>query len=308
VTAVDADVLEEGTSEPCAGPEFERLEAREADVGGITVRRALPKRHRRTIGAWCFVDHFGPTAVGASAPMQIGPHPHIGLQTVTWLVAGEALHRDSLGVEQLIRPGQLNLMTAGRGVSHAEESPTGSRGELHGAQLWVAQPDATRHGAPAFEHHEDLPRLELGGVVASVLVGRVGEAVSPARADTPLTGVALEATGGAAVVPLDPSHEHGVVVLDGSLEVEGQEVRPGTLAYLGLGRDELALGAVGPAHALLLGGAPFEAEPLMWWNFVARRREEIEEAWDDWETGADRFGAVASELERIAAPGLQWRR
>ena len=170
VTAQDA------APDPAAGrphaPEVEVLPSRETTVGGVPVRRALPKRQRRTVGAWCFADHFGPVAAGGGAQdMQIGPHPHSGLHTVTWLVEGELVHRDSLGSEQPIRPGQLNLMTAGHGVAHAEESPPALAGRQHGIQLWVAQPEATRHGPAAFEHHAELPRLDLGGAVATVLVG-----------------------------------------------------------------------------------------------------------------------------------------
>jgi redox-sensitive bicupin YhaK (pirin superfamily) len=163
-------------------PTFVRIESRAAEVAGLPVRRALPRRQRRTIGAWCFIDHFGPVAA-ADAQMQIGPHPHLGLQTVTWLLAGEVLHTDSLGSEQLIRPGQLNLMTAGRGVAHAENSRSTTPAAQHGAQLWIAQPESTRHREPAFEHLADLPRIELGGVAATILLGEI----DGARALTPVT-------------------------------------------------------------------------------------------------------------------------
>ena len=155
-------------------------------VGSLTVQRALPRRGRRTVGSWCFADVMGPADAAA---VGIGPHPHIGLQTVTWLLAGELLHLDSLGSEQPIRPGQLNLMTAGHGVAHAEESP-GSR-PLHGIQLWIAQPEATRHDEPAFEHHADLPGTELPGCEVTVLVGDLAGARSPARCDTEHVGAEL---------------------------------------------------------------------------------------------------------------------
>lgn len=283
---------------------IEILEGRRTEVGGMPVLRALPKRQRRTVGAWCFVDHFGPADV-ADASMQVGPHPHIGLQTVTWVLDGIVLHRDSLGSEQLIRPGQLNLMTAGRGVSHAEETPETVRGTLHGVQLWVAQPDATRFGDAAFEHHASLPRAEVGGAVATVLVGELAGARSPARTDTPLVGVDL-AVAGAASVPLDPNFEHGLLVVDGALDVEGETVGPGAFAYLGPGRDEVGLTARPGTRALLLGGAPFGETLLMWWNFVARSRAEVEEAFSDWEAGSSRFGEVRSSLSRIGAPRPQW--
>ena len=172
----------------------EVTEGRRTEVGGIAVRRSLPQRQRRTIGAWCFVDHFGPADV-AEASMLVGPHPHLGLHTVTWVLDGEVVHHDSLGSEQLIKPGQLNLMTAGRGVAHAEETPAGATGSLHGLQLWVAQPDATRSGPAAFEHYSALPEAEVGPVVATVLVGELAGVRSPARADSPLVGADLVAAG-----------------------------------------------------------------------------------------------------------------
>jgi hypothetical protein len=281
-------------------PDVELLPSRDATVGGMGVRRALPRRQRRTVGAWCFADHFGPAAPPAT--MAVGPHPHTGLHTVTWLVEGEVLHRDSLGSEQLVRPGQLNLMTAGHGVAHAEETLPGFTGALHGVQLWVAQPEATRDGAAAFEHHAELPTLTLGPTVVTVLVGEVGGARSPARADTPLVGAELAASGGASVVPLAAGFEHALLVMDGTVAVGGKAVGPGVLAYLGEGRDELAVEAPGPARALLLGGEPLAEQIVMGWNFVGRSRAEIEQAGADWNAGDERFGTVASALPRIPAP------
>ncbi len=161
---------------------MEITEARAAEVGGLPVRRALPRAPRRTVGAWCFIDHFGPAGTERSDSMQVGPHPHVGLQTVTWLLEGEVLHTDSLGSEQVIRPGQLNLMTAGRGIAHAE-SARPSTG-CHGIQLWIAQPGATRTGPSAFEHHAELPQARFGDIVATVLVGELAGTTSPARHDT----------------------------------------------------------------------------------------------------------------------------
>jgi quercetin 2,3-dioxygenase len=302
VAPADAPEL---VAEPApAGAAMEILESRSAEVGGLPVRRALPRRQRRTVGAWCFADHFGPADV-AVAPMQVGPHPHIGLQTVTWVLGGEVLHRDSLGSEQLIRPGQLNLMTAGRGVAHAEETALRATGQLHGIQLWVAQPEATRAGAAAFEHHPSLPQAEYGGLVVTVLVGELAGARSPARADTPLVGAELAAAG-EGTLPLDTTFEHGVVVAQGELEIHGEIIRPGALAYLGLGRAELRLGGAPGTRALLLGGVPFGETILMWWNFVGRSREELDEAYRDWEGGAERFGEVRSSLSRIGAPRPGW--
>lgn len=298
VTTQDA-LPDAGCGEPHA-PEVEVLPSRDATVGGLAVRRALPKRQRRTVGAWCFADHFGPAAPPAT--MEIGPHPHIGLHTVTWLVEGEALHRDSLGSEQLIRPGQLNLMTAGHGVAHAEETPGSYTGRTHGAQLWVAQPDATRHGPAAFEHHAELPQVPVGTGVVTVLVGEVAGERSPARADTPLVGAELVTAGGLAVVPVDPGFEHALVVLEGTVLVGGEAIAPGVLAYLGEGRDELPIDAPGHARLLVLGGRPFGEQIVMSWNFVARSRDEVDRAALDWNAGHGRFGEVASHLPRIPAP------
>jgi redox-sensitive bicupin YhaK (pirin superfamily) len=233
----------------------------------------------------------------------IGPHPHIGLQTVTWLLDGETLHTDSLGSEQLIRPGQLDLMTAGRGVAHAEDGRSSGRAG-HGVQLWVALPDATRHGAAAFEHHADLPRVALASGEATVLVGELAGARSSARTDTPLVGADL-AFDGAAELPLHPPFEYGFVVLSGAVTVGDDRIEPDQLVYLGHGRDELTLRAEVPSRVLLLGGEPF-GEILMWWNFVARTRDEMEDAYRDWQAHAPRFGVVRSDLARIDAPRPQW--
>lgn len=287
---------------------FERHASRLTEVGGITVRRALPKRPRRTIGAWCFVDHFGPATGPVTDLMQVGPHPHIGLSTVTWLLEGEVLHRDSLGSVQPIRPGQLNLMTAGHGVAHAEETPPGTPTTQHGVQLWVAQPDATRNGPPAFEHHAELPMVDLGGWQATVLVGGFDGVRSRARADTPLVGVALDATDGReATVPLDPAFEHGLVVFGGQVALGDERVEPGELIYLGPGRDGISIRTDRGARALLIGGEPFPHPVVMWWNFVARDRDEIEQARDDWQEGSPRFPTFESSLARIDAPPVPWR-
>jgi redox-sensitive bicupin YhaK (pirin superfamily) len=285
----------------------EVLEPREATVGTMTVQRALPRRQRRTVGAWCFVDLFGPASVTEEGGVDIGPHPHIGLHTVTYLLDGQVLHRDSLGSEQVIRPGQVNLMTAGRGVAHAEE-PTGHyRGRMPGVQLWVAQPDATRRGDADFAHLAELPRTVVDGVEATVLVGTFDSVTSPARQDTPLIGVDLQLSAGECELPLDPAYEHALVVLRGSLQVEGRPVERTRTAYLGVGRTTVGLASPEGAQVLLLGGEPFGEELLMWWNFVGRSREEVSEASREWTEGDDRFGRVASTLRRVPAPPVPWR-
>jgi len=300
VDAADAPVDPiRATVEP---PVVEVTDSREATVGSLRVRRALPRRGRRTVGAWCFADHMGPEEVSEAHGVDIGPHPHIGLQTVTWLLDGALLHHDSLASEQVIRPGQLNLMTAGHGVVHAEEQVDGYRGTLQGVQLWVAQPSATRDGPAAFEHQAELPRVESGAAVATVLVGEFAGVSSPARHDTPLVGADLAIRPGATTWPVRTDFEHAIVVLEGEVAVGEQVVRPGQLGYLGLGRDSLDVAALEPARLLLLGGVPFAEPLLMWWNFVARTKEEFAQARTQWATYDERFGEVATSLARIPAP------
>ena len=250
------------------------------------------------VGAWCFLDAYGPHDLAGSAGMRVGPHPHIGLQTVSWLVTGEILHRDSLGSRQEIRPGQLNLMTAGRGISHSEETPAKHSGVLQGVQLWVALPDADRNVPPAFAHHPDLPVVTDGGLTATVLMGELAGAVSPARCFTPLVGAEITlAAGTDAALPLRPNFEYAVLTLDGAATVEGTALKPGPLLYLGEGRSQLRLGAGPDTRLILLGGEPFDEQIVMWWNYVARNHDEIvaaREAWDSRDGGSGDRGAGSS--------------
>ncbi|GAB3118859.1 pirin family protein [Streptomyces calidiresistens] len=308
VSTVDAPDDRADTGHP-APPCLEVTEGREATVGGLRVRRSLPRRGRRTVGAWCFADHMGPADVTENGGPDIGPHPHIGLQTVTWLLDGQMLHRDSLGSEQVIKPGQLNLMTSGHAVSHAEEDTGHYRGVLEGIQLWTALPESTRHGAADFEHHTELPKADLDGGtgVATVLIGDFADLASPARHDTPLVGVDLDLRG-PATVPLRPDWEYALVVLRGAVAVNGQPLEPGRLGYLGEGRDELPLEVREPTRVMLLGGEPFPEPIVMWWNFVGRDRAEIDAAYDSWARMDDRFGRVESSLPLIPAKPPHWRR
>jgi len=288
-------------------PTSERIATRDAVLGaGMTIRRALPSRQRRMIGAWCFLDHFGPVDVSRGDGLRVGPHPHIGLQTVTWPLQGEILHRDTLGYTQLIRPGQLNVMTAGRGIAHSEESPGARPPGLHGAQLWIALPDADRHCEPAFDHHPRLPVLQRDGVTITLLAGAALGERSPAKIYSPLVGLDLAMPGAAATaLPLQPEFEYGVLVLEGEVSVEDESLAIGTLLYLGCGRGALRLRASAAARALLVGGKPFGEEVLLWWNFVARTKTEISAAQADWE--ASRFGEVRGYPgERLPAPPLPW--
>ena len=282
----------------------EAREGRTTNVAGLDVVRVLPTKGRRTVGAWCFVDLMGPVDAEKPDPMEIGPHPHIGLSTATWLLEGEALHSDSLGTEQVIRPGQLNLMTAGHGIAHAELA---ARPPFRGAQMWIAQPNETRSGASGFEHHADLPQVEIDGVRALVFIGSLGEATSAARADTALVGADVTMDRGRSAVPTDSAFEHAVVPLDGTIKVGPEIVEPGWLALVPQGVQELPLEASGDAtRFLLLGGEPLGDRVAMWWNFVARDRDELETAWRNWNDRTDRFGDVSSKLSRIEAPRPPW--
>jgi len=286
-------------------PILQKIPNRVAEIGeGITIRRALPSALRRTIGAWCFFDHFGPVNL-KSSDLKIAPHPHMGLQTFTWTLTGEILHRDSLGSEQIIRPGEVNLMSAGHGISHSEESLPDS--VLHGVQLWIALPDAVRNNKPEFSHYSELPSLEQDGVQITVLAGEFLENLAPAKVYSPLIGLALHARRNAATrLPLNPAFEYGVLVLTGEIQVEQESLVPGTLLYLGCGREELSLQVASDSHIFIIGGEPFKEEILLWWNFVARSKAEMSEAADAWEKH-ERFGEVkgyGDGTERLNPPKL----
>jgi quercetin 2,3-dioxygenase len=293
------------TGEPSTGT-FQAVSPILADLGGFTVRRFLPRRERRMVGAWCFLDAFGPLSFGAKKVMDVPPHPHIGLQTVSWVVDGEVLHKDSIGQTAIARPGTVNVMTAGRGIAHAEETPPENSGRLHGFQLWVAMPDADRNEAPGFEHQAALPKVDLPGGDATVFAGELGGARASTRTFSPLFGAELAGhPEGCLRVPLDPEFEYAVVPFEGHGELDGQPLASDQLYYLGTGRRSIAIrSAAWPLRALLLGGLPFRETILMWWNFVARTAEEIREARDDWQAGR-RFGAVAAYAGmRLDAPPL----
>lgn len=288
------------------GPVLELYEAREVPLGGLRameVRRTLPQRALPTVGAWCFLDEFGPQHVD----MTVLPHPHIGLQTVTWPVAGEIRHRDSVGSEVVVRPGQLNLMTAGAGVAHSEFS-LGDAPWVHAVQLWVALPDGPATGPASFEQVTDLPVWHAPGVRAVVLVGSLAGHTSPARVHTPLVGAELTLEpGGAVDLPLEAGFEHALLVLDGHVTVEGTAVGRGPLVYLGDRRTSVPVASADGATVLLIGGEPFDHDLVMWWNFVGRTHADVAQARADWESPdrAARFGVVAGHgTDRIPAPDL----
>lgn len=278
---------------------------REVALGHLPVLRALPVKGRRLVGPWCFLDRFGPLSFTEGAPMDVAPHPHIGLQTVSWLLDGEIAHLDSLGSDAVLRPGGVNVMTSGRAIAHAERTPRDHTGRLSGVQLWTALPDAHRQDAPSFQHVAEVPRVETPGGIAQVFSGALAGAVSPAHHLSPLVGADLQVhRGGRLDLPLDPAHEHAVLVLDGDAALDGQALAPRVLYYLGTRRGEVSLASRDGARVLLVGGVPFPETILMWWNFVARTPEEIRAARDDWEAHR-RFGDVAAYAgPRLAAPEL----
>lgn len=291
----------------------EQLEPRDVLLGRTThVRRTLPHKTHRMVGAWCFLDHYGPDDIKETGGMWVPPHPHTGLQTVTWLFEGLGRHTDSLGSDQLIRPGQLNVMTAGHGICHAEVSPDDAPRLLHGVQLWVALPDADRNSTPAdFVHLADLPVFEDGGAMVTVMTGSLAGHSSSAPAFSPLVGAEIRLRAGASVeLPLETGFEHAVLAVDGDVAVDGTTVERHRLAYLGEGADSLRLHASEKTTVLLLGGEPFDEEIVMWWNFIGRSHEEIVEQRQDWNGAGpddvpDRFGQVRDFPEpRLLAPPL----
>ncbi len=265
------------------------LTARDVPLGGpraMTVRRTIPQKVRSLVGAWCFCDHYGPDDVSASAGMQVPPHPHTGLQTVTWLFEGEILHRDSVGSLERVRPGELNLMTAGVGISHSEESPADGRPPvLHGVQLWTALPAGALGIAPHFEHHADLPVTVHDGGRVQVFMGTLGAHTSPARTYTPLVGAQLDLVpGGRIELGVDAAFEHALLVDAGEVRFAGADVPKDQLGYVAPGRDRLVVeaGAGAPARAVLIGGVPFDEDIVMWWNFVGRSHDDVARARADW--------------------------
>lgn len=305
--AAPAEVACAASQELVASPGVEVLRPREVPLGGprgIRVQRVLPQRQRSLVGAWCFIDHYGPVV----ARMDVPPHPHTGLQTVSWLFSGEVEHRDSAGVYAAIRPGELNLMTAGAGICHSEVS-VDSGTVLHGVQLWVALPASDRDTARGFAHHTPAP-LSLPGAEARVFLGELAGTRSPVPTFTPLLGAQIDLDANATLdIDMDQGFEHGVFCDSGAVQVDGTALAPAELAYRSAGSTKLRLRNVGerPARVLLLGGTPFSEELVMWWNFVGRSHEDIVNYRRLWEDADDRFGAVRGYrgvLSRLPAPPL----
>lgn len=296
------------TVEAGEAPRTEVLSARAVPLGGpraMTVRRTLPQRSRSLIGAWCFADHYGPDDVAETGGMVVPPHPHTGLQTVSWLFSGEIEHRDSLGSHAFVRPGELNLMTGGHGISHSEVS-TPATTLLHGVQLWVALPDEHRHTKSAFQHHVPAP-VRVDGAEIRVFLGSLAGETSPVPTFTPLLGAEILLEAGAVVsFAVDPAFEHGLLVDHGNVRLADTRLRPAELGYHSPGTRTLTLTNDSPdtARTVLLGGPPFGEDLLMWWNFVGRTNEDIVRAREDWTNGT-RFGEVTGyDGSRLPAPEL----
>ncbi len=284
------------------------LEPRDVPLGGpraLSVRRTLPQKGRSLIGAWCFVDHYGPD----QQAMDVPPHPHTGLQTVSWLFEGEIDHRDGVGSHAVVAPGALNLMTAGRGIAHSEVSLPQTT-TLHGAQLWVALPDSERHREPFFESYVPEP-VTVGDATLRVFLGSLAGSTSTARVFTELLGAQVDLPAGASVtLAVDERFEFGVLLDAGAVSVNGVEVPLNHLAYVPPGSSELTLTAAADARLLLIGGVPLGEQIVMWWNFIGRTHEEIVEYREDWESGR-RFAPVTgydgSALHAPVIPPIRLR-
>jgi redox-sensitive bicupin YhaK (pirin superfamily) len=277
---------------------------RTSDLGGFTVRRALPNARRRMVGPFIFVDHMGPAEFRSGQGLDVRPHPHIGLATVTYLFDGEIVHRDSLGSDIPIRPNELNWMSAGRGIVHSERTATDHRvaGErLHGMQCWVALPAAAEEGAPAFHHHDQaaLPTVAGEGKTVRVVAGSLLGVRSPVETlwDTIFAEAQLAA---GASLPLDAAHEErAVYVVSGEIDVQGDRFAAGRLLVFRPG-DRITVKAATDAQLVILGGAAMDGPRYIWWNFVSSRKERIEQAKADWK--AARFSMVPGDSEFIPLP------
>lgn len=270
---------------------------------GIDIRRTLPHRHIRTIGAWCFIDHYGPTDL--SDAMSVAAHPHTGLQTVSWLFSGEVEHRDSLGNIQNVIPGELNIMTSGIGIAHSELS-VNIRSHLHGIQLWTVLPDRDRNTKATFHHHGDLPAFGWEGMHVRLFVGELLGYSSPAKIFSPLLGAEIDLPAGtAATIPAQANFEYGILVVAGSVNANGSAVQSGQLHYIPIGRNSLSLTSLEGAKIILLGGEPFAEKIVMWWNFIARSHDEIVQMRQDWESESPRFSSFTDRIGgRIPAPPI----
>lgn len=276
------------------------LKAREVPLGGLramTVRRTIPHKDARLIGPWCFLDHYGPDDVAMTGGMQVARHPHTGLSTVTWLFTGAVDHLDSGGNSARVVPGEVNLMTAGRGISHSEFS-TDDTNILHGVQLWLAAPEHARHAEPRFDHFRPMDTPVDGGVV-KVFLGEWVGASSPIEYPHPLVGAEIVLQPEADwTAPLNPTFEHGVLLDTGDVQVDVEQVPAHGVAYLAPGRDQIRLTA-GPqgARLVLIGGTPFPEKIVMWWNFIGRSYDEIVAYRARWQAEIGAEGTLTDDQE-----------
>ena len=282
------------------------IEGRRRDLGGFEVRRVLPAAGLQTVGPFIFFDHMGPAAFAPGAGVDVRPHPHIGLATVTYLFDGAFMHRDSLGSAQLIRPGDVNWMVAGRGIVHSERTPPALRaapggGSLHGIQTWIALPRAQEEVAPAFEHHPaaTLPEIVAPGVSMRLIAGAAYGREAPTSVYSPMFYLAATLESGATVELPGEYAERAVYVVEGAVEIAGEPYGVGSMILYEAG-SPAALQAVTHARVMLLGGAPLDGPRHIWWNFVSSSLARIERAKDEWREG--RFAAVPGDDERIPLP------
>ncbi len=280
------------------------IEPRSRDLGGFEVRRILPIAKQRMVGPFVFYDHLGPAVFQAGKGIDVRPHPHIGLATVTYLFEGELMHRDSLGFAQQIRPGDVNWMTAGRGIVHSERSSPDARDRdltLHAIQSWVALPQSHEETEPSFHHHggETLPSLEIDGVRLRLIAGSAYGETSPVKVFSPTFYLAAEMPAGSRLTLPSEHEERAVHVADGVVSVQGQTLSVGQMAVFVAGA-EITVQAEAESLVMLLGGAAMDGERHIWWNFVSSSKDRIEQAKADWKEG--RFDAVPGESEFIPLP------
>ncbi|AXY55387.1 pirin family protein [Acinetobacter chinensis] len=305
----NTDFTEISSSDDCtkyANQFIQDFTIRSAEIGkGTVIKRALPSRQKRMIGAWCFLDHAGPVSFPAGDGLDVGPHPHIGLQTFTWMIEGTMMHTDSIGSKQLIRPKQVNLMTAGHGISHTEVAPD-SETKMHAAQLWIALPDDKINMAPQFDHYPELPVVEQDNIEFTVLVGEYLKTRSPVKVHSELLGVDMTAAQETtARIPLNPLYEYGFMALEGTAVINGHELDADNLVVLEPGLKEIEIQIHAGSRVLMLGGEPFESPVLLWWNFVGRTQDELRIAREQWIKGDARFGRIPDyQGDRLEAPAF----
>ena len=294
---------QDGSASPCAAIRM-ILQPKVKDLGGFSVRRLLPAEEIKAVGPVIFFDHFGPAQFPPGQGMDVRPHPHIGLATITYLFAGEILHRDSLGHVQPIRPAEINWMTAGRGISHSERTSPALRASghsLHGLQLWVALPEDLEESAPEFVHYaaEQIPLVQHEGASLRLIVGEAWGVTSPVKASSPTLYADVQLSTGAVLALPDDVEERAVYVVAGEVQIQGVTIPQHRLAVLNATAG-IELTAATDSRLVVVGGKPL-GKRTVWWNLVSSGKELIEQAKDDWRSG--RFPQVPHETEKIPVPG-----